>query len=208
MLMRPKHVDAAQGFGKDLNPLMNKRIDMISVSAHKIYGPQGVGALLARKRSFKRPPLQPITFGGGQERSLRPGTIPVPLVIGLGAAAENAKRFNPQWHQRCMNIREAALAALGALSLNIHTDLNHTLPNVLNFSIDGLDSEAIIVVLKEVAAVSNGSACTSTSYTPSHVLVAMEREEKEIQGAVRVSWCHMTPDVDWSSIAEKIRQLM
>ena len=82
------HVDAAQGFGKELAALRESRIDLISVSGHKVYGPKGVGALVARRRRFRRPPLKPLFYGGGQERGLRPGTLPVHLIVGLGLAAE------------------------------------------------------------------------------------------------------------------------
>ena len=79
------HVDAAQGFGKEIDLLRNPRIDLISISGHKIYAPKGVGALVTRKRNGReRPPLNPLMFGGGQERGLRPGTVPVALVAGLG----------------------------------------------------------------------------------------------------------------------------
>ena len=83
------HVDAAQGYGKELASLRAKRIDLISVSSHKIYGPVGIGALIARRRVFKKPPLVPLTLGGGQERGLRPGTLPVPLIIAFGVAARS-----------------------------------------------------------------------------------------------------------------------
>jgi cysteine desulfurase len=82
------HVDAAQGYSKELQKLKHKRIDMISVSGHKIYAPKGVGALITRRRNRLRPPLEPLMFGGGQERGLRPGTVAVPLVVGLGVAAQ------------------------------------------------------------------------------------------------------------------------
>ena len=88
------HVDAAQGYGKDLDALVNRRIDMISISGHKIYGPKGIGALVVRKREGCFPPLQPLFFGGGQEQGLRPGTLPVPLIAGLGEAAKLALRDN------------------------------------------------------------------------------------------------------------------
>src|SRR5262249_4746141 len=81
-------VDAAQSFGRELDALRHPRIDLISASAHKINGPKGVGALVMRRRAGKRPPLQPLMFGGGQERGLRPGTLPVALTVGFGAAAE------------------------------------------------------------------------------------------------------------------------
>jgi cysteine desulfurase len=82
------HTDAAQGFGKDIESLRNPRIDLISISGHKIYAPMGIGALIIRRRGYDRPPLQPLLSGGGQERGLRPGTLPVALIVALGKAAE------------------------------------------------------------------------------------------------------------------------
>lgn len=201
------HVDAAQGYGKDLEPLRSKRIDLISVSGHKIYGPVGVGALISRRRGFKRPPLTPLTFGGGQERGLRPGTLPVPLIVGLGVAVETALKDNEARQQRCRAVRRQALAALEPLGIRMHSDPDHTLSHVMNFSVPGVDSEAVMVALKDVAAVSNGSACTSQSYTPSHVLEAMELPPEAVSGAIRVSWSHLTPDVDWPLLASRIATL-
>ena len=86
------HVDAAQMFGKDIETLSNKRIDLISISGHKIFGPKGIGALVTRLRNFNKPPLQPLFFGGGQQAKLRPGTLPVHLIVGLGTAAKIAKK--------------------------------------------------------------------------------------------------------------------
>jgi len=201
------HVDAAQGYGKDIEPLQNKRIDLISVSGHKIYGPVGIGALIARRRGFKRPPLSPLMLGGGQERGLRPGTLPVPLIIGLGVAAETAIRDQKVREERCRTLRQEALTAFEALDIRVHADPDCTLPHVLNFSVPGIDSEAIMVALKDVAAVSNGSACTSQSYTPSHVIQAMGLPTDAVAGAVRVSWSHLTPDVDWPLITSRIAAL-
>lgn len=201
------HVDAAQGFGKDLEGLRCPRIDLISISSHKIYGPVGVGALVARRRGFKKPPLAPLSYGGGQERGLRPGTLPVPLIVGLGLAAEVARKDANERQARCAAIRAEALAALQPLAIRVHGDPERTLPHVLNFSVDGIDSEALMLALKDVAAVSNGSACTSQSYEPSHVLTAMGLPEEAVAGAVRLSWCHLTPDVDWKEIAARIESL-
>ncbi len=201
------HVDAAQGFGKDLDPLRTERIDLISVSSHKIYGPVGVGALVARRRGFKRPPLVPLAHGGGQERGLRPGTLPVALIVGLGLAAKLAQKDAERRNERCIAIRTEAISALAPLDIRLHTNLNQTLSHVLNFSVEGIDSEALMVALKDLVAISNGSACTSQSYEPSHVLTAMGLSESAISGAVRLSWCHMTPDVDWRGIAKKIQSL-
>lgn len=202
------HVDAAQGFGKELDELRHPRIDLISVSSHKVYGPVGVGALAARRRGFNKPPLAPLTYGGGQERGLRPGTLPVPLLVGFGLAAEMAGSNTEERQARCAAIRRDALAALEPLGIRLHADSNLTLPHVLNFSIEGIDSEALIVALKDLVAVSNGSACTSQTYAPSHVLTAMGLPEQAVAGAVRLSWCHMTPDVDWQAVAGRIGSLM
>lgn len=201
------HVDAAQGFGKDLASLRNPRIDLISVSSHKVYGPVGIGALVARRRGFKRPPLAPLTFGGGQERGLRPGTLPVPLIVGLGLAAEIAGRDAHKRATRCMEIRTEALAALEQLGVHLHGHPEHCMPHVLNFSVDGIDSEALMLAIKDIVAVSNGSACTSQSYEPSHVLTAMGLPQDAIAGAVRLSWSHLTPDVNWPAIAARIGSL-
>ncbi len=201
------HVDAAQGYGKDLVSLRSKRIDLISVSSHKIYGPLGIGALIARRRGFKRPPLIALMYGGGQERGLRPGTLPVPLIVGLGVAAETALKDHASRQERCRDIRHKALAALEPLGIRMHSDPDRTLSHVMNFSVPGVDSEAVMVALKDVAAVSNGSACTSQSYSPSHVLEAMGLPEEDISGAIRVSWSHLTPDVDWPLLAARLDAL-
>ena len=201
------HVDAAQGYGKDLVGLRHPRIDLISVSSHKVYGPLGVGALVSRRRGYKRPPLSPRIYGGGQERGLRPGTLPVPLLIGFGVAAERALVDNEQRLQRCKEIGREAMVALSGLHPQYHVEPSLSLPHVLNFSVPGVDSEAIMVAIKDLAAISNGSACTSQSYAPSHVLAAMNLSEEAIAGAVRVSWCHMTPDIDWPAIVGRISSL-
>ena len=202
------HTDAAQGFGKDLTALRHQRVDLISVSGHKIHGPKGVGALVVRRRGFERIPLTPLMVGGGQERGLRPGTIPVPLVVGLGFAAELSLREHESRSRRNLAVREEAMAAFKPLGVRLHGDPDCTMSHVLNVSFSGVDSEAIMLAWKGVAAVSNGAACTSQSYTLSHVLQAMKLPDDAIRGAVRISWCHLTPDVEWNELAEAIRRLM
>ncbi len=201
------HVDAAQGFGKDLTPLRDKRIDLISVSAHKLYGPKGIGALVARRRGFLKVPLAPLMFGGGQERGLRPGTLPVPLIVALGLAAKLAEAEHDARVQKCLAVREKALAALLPLGATLNGDPDRVLPHVLNLSFPGLDSEAVMVAVKDLIAISNGSACTSSSYKPSHVLTAMGLPDARVNGALRLSWCHLTPDVDWQDVANILRSL-
>jgi cysteine desulfurase len=201
------HVDAAQGFGKRDSELRNPRIDLTSVSAHKVYGPKGVGALVIRRRGFERTPLAPITFGGGQERGLRPGTLPVPLVVGLGEAAELGKTEAAARNHVVQKFKDEALSALLAAGGIPNGDQNDVLPTTLNISFPGVDSEALMLSLKEIVAVSNGSACTSQSYSPSHVLTAMGLPKERIASAIRFSWCHMTPPVNWAAVTDKIRAL-
>lgn len=201
------HTDAAQAFGKDLEPLRNDRIDLISVSGHKVYAPKGVGALITRRRGYDRPPLKSLFHGGGQERGLRPGTLPVALVAALGTAAETAVKQNEKRMKHCRKLKDAALKALSPLSPRLHGRPEETMDHVLNLAFPGLDSEALIVTLKDLVAISNGSACTSSSYTPSHVIKAMGYGDDEANEAIRLSWCHLTPEVDWDGLAERIREL-
>jgi len=202
------HVDAAQGFGKDIETLQNNRIDMISISGHKIYGPKGIGALIVRRRGFKRIPLQPIMFGGGHERGLRPGTLPVPLISGLGEAAKLALESHQEREKKCLEIRKNAVSALTSIGGIINGDSEKIMSHVLNISFPGLDSEAALVALKDIVAISNGSACTSQSYEPSHVLEGMRLNKERVQSALRISWCHMTPDVDWDKVAFCLKSCM
>lgn len=201
------HTDAAQGFGKELEALRNPRIDLISISGHKIYAPKGVGALIMRRRGYERPPLQPLMYGGGQERGLRPGTVPVALVAALGKAAELAVQDHEARRARCRQLRERALAALLPLGAKLTGDTSLVSDHLLNLAFPALDSEALMVALKDLISISNGSACTSSSYTPSHVLKAMGMSDDEANECVRISWCHLTPEVDWAAVVERIRGL-
>lgn len=201
------HVDAAQAFGKIMDPLRLRRIDLMSVSAHKIYGPKGIGALIARRRRFTRLPLEPLQYGGGQERGLRPGTLAVPLIAGFGLAASLALRNHEQRAVKCAAIKRDALASLLPLGIELNGDPDRTIDHTINFSVRGVDSEAAIVALKNLAAVSNGSACTSQSYEPSHVLVAAGLPREQIEGALRLSWSHLTVVDDWPAIAKTLKRL-
>ena len=138
---------------------------------------------------------------------MRPGTLPVPLIVGLGVAAETALKDQASRQKRNRDIRQKALAALEPMGIHMHSDPDHTLSHVMNFSVRDVDSEAVMVALKDVAAVSNGSACTSQSYSPSHVLEAMGLPEEAVSGAIRVSWSHLTPDVDWPLLAARLESL-
>jgi cysteine desulfurase len=197
------HVDAAQTFGK-LTGLQNKRIDLISMSAHKLYGPMGVGALIARRRGYERPKLSPLMFGGGQERGLRPGTVPVPLVAGLGEACRLAVLEQADRTKAASAERLLVVNALQPLNPRFTGDQSRVLPHVLNVSIPGLDAEAAMMLLRELVSISNGSACTSSTYEPSHVLVAMGVPQEQTQGALRISWSHEPVEVDWNEVVDRL----
>jgi cysteine desulfurase len=201
------HTDAAQVFGKELAILKNQRIDLLSISGHKIFAPKGIGALITRRRGYERPPLKPLFYGGGQERGLRPGTLPVALIAALGEAAEQAQKHQEKRKAACLAFRKQALAGLQELAPRQHGQEEHVMPHVLNLAFPGMDSEALLVALKDIVAFSNGSACTSSSYTPSHVIKAMGFTDDEANEAVRFSWSHMTPEVDWAAVVERVRSL-
>jgi cysteine desulfurase len=200
-------VDAAQGFGKRIADLQIPRLDLISISGHKLYAPKGIGALVTRRRGYERPPLSPLFFGGGQERGLRPGTLPVALIAALGKAAELAARDHQKRTKRNELIQRAALEAFQHIGGVPTGDQSKTVPSTLNVAVPGLDSEAVMLALKELVAISNGSACTSQNYTASHVLAAMDLPDDHIKGALRFSWCHMTANVDWNSVTSVIQSL-
>jgi cysteine desulfurase len=202
------HVDAAQGFGKELELLRHPRIDLVSVSGHKLFAPKGIGALIARRRGHRRPPVAPLMFGGGQEQGLRPGTLPVHLAVGLGVAARAAMRDAGARALACRAFRERALSALAPLSPCLHGDLGRALPHVLNLSFHGVDADALMLGWKGILAVSNGAACTAQGYTGSHVLRAMGVGDAAVRGAVRLSWSHRTPDPPWAEVARAVRRLM
>jgi len=198
------HVDAAQTFGKLIEPLRNHRIDLISASGHKIYGPKGIGVLIVRHRGKQKIPLAPLVFGGGQEQGLRPGTLPVPLIAGFGEASELGSKHYAERENQCRLFRNKFLLAIAPLKPHLHGKEEGVLPHTLNVSFPGLSAEEVMVRLRDLVAVSNGSACTSSNYQPSHVLKAMGLEKDEIVGAVRFSWCHMTPEPDWQAVVGKL----
>lgn len=199
------HVDAAQTFGKLIEPLQNHRIDLLSASGHKIYGPKGVGVLLVRHRGKQKVPLAPLVHGGGQEHGLRPGTLPVPLIAGLGLAAEIGMKDHEAREAKCRAFRERFLRAIEPLHPKIHGEEGQVLAHTVNLSFPGISAEEGMVKIRDLVAVSNGSACTSSSYQPSHVLKAMRLAKDEIIGAMRFSWCHLTPDPDWATVVAKLR---
>ena len=204
------HVDAAQSFAREIDVLRHSRVDLISISAHKIRGPKGAGALVMRRRNGSRPPLRPLMFGGGQERGLRPGTMPVPLVVGLGAAAQWAVDELDARTARCRAFRDALLRGLAPLDPVVNGDATRSVPYILNLSFPGMDAEAVIDAWSDRIAISNGAACSTQTYTCSHVLSAMRLPAWRQDGAVRFSWDALTPEPDWDMLvvsAERCRDM-
>ena len=201
------HTDAAQGFGKELQLLRNERIELVSLSGHKLFAPKGVGALIVRRRGFERLPITPLLFGGGQERGLRPGTLPVHLIVGLGLAAELAVSHAAERRSKCVAFNQQVVSALHEVGASINGARDRALPHTLNFSLAGLDSEAVMVALRDLVAISNGSACTSRKYTRSHVLLAMGLSPSNVDGSLRMSWCHTTEEPSWDEVVERLRRL-
>ena len=182
------HTDAAQTFGKEVDGLRCLRCDLVSISGHKIYGPQGIGAIAVRRRGSERPPLEPLMFGGGQERGVRPGTLPVALIVGLGKAAQLAQQEHTARRFAAERVKAQLIADLQDVEHRINGDQSCCQPHVLNVSFPGVDSEALMMALRDELAVSNGAACTSDRYGSSHVLEAMGLAPERIASAIRISW--------------------
>lgn len=182
------HVDASQSFGKfNMSRLEHSRIDMVSMSAHKMFGPQGIGGLLLRRRNFKLPPIMPLLDGGGQERGLRPGTLPTALCAGFGCAAQMSKNSMSTWLDDVRRQKRLLLEELKS-NYSVHEVAHNGSPYILSVMIEEINSEAALIALKNSVSVSNGSACTSQSFGASHVLKAMGFGEKECDSVIRFSF--------------------
>jgi len=179
------HTDATQAVGKVPLDVRECEADLLSLSAHKMYGPKGIGALFVRRGSpaFR---LIPLFDGGGQERGMRSGTVAVPLAVGLGAAAETADRERVAEAERLLSLRECLHATLrekvGGVLLNGHP--TRRLPGNLNLSFSGVEGEALMMAVREVA-VSSGAACSSADRGASHVLLAMGIDESLARASLR-----------------------
>ncbi len=186
------HVDATQSCGKLVDELKALEYDMLTFSAHKLMGPQGIGVLVLRKKSYKLPPIRPITFGGQQEHGIRPGTIPVALVAGCGKACEIAEQEYEGNNKQAQQIKDDLISLLdeSGISYRLNGDQSFCVPTTVNLCIDGVSSEALMISTKQFCGISNGSACTSKSYAPSYVLVSMGIPKEQIESSIRISWGH------------------
>lgn len=178
------HCDAAQAVYVPVD-FAALPVDLLSVSAHKIYGPKGVGALIVRRRR-PRLALEPLFHGGGHERGLRSGTLPVPLLVGFGAAAELLVTGRGEEPARVARLRDrmwdGLRAGIDGICLNGPVD---RAPNNLNLSIDGVEAAALLMALRDVVSLSTGSACSSETLAPSHVLQALGLDPDQAQRSVR-----------------------
>jgi cysteine desulfurase len=196
------HSDGAQAVGRIPTNLQRSPIDLLSLSGHKIYGPKGVGALITTRAA--RRVLRPLQEGGGQERGLRPGTLPVHQLVGLGEAANLAARdLEPVEVARVAGLRDRFLTSLrAALAVEVNGSVEHRLPGNLNLWFKGCDTEALAIRCREVAF-STGSACTSASFTPSYVITALSDEQRAAESA-RFAFGRFTTDDDAKHAAEAI----
>jgi cysteine desulfurase len=177
------HCDAAQSAGAVPVDVRELGADFVSLSAHKLYGPKGIGALVTRRGG---PKLEPIVHGGGHERGLRSGTLPVPLCVGFGAAAELARQSRDTDGARIAALRDRLWSALEAElpELALNGAVTPRLPGNLNVSFLGAEGEALLAALPELA-LSTGSACTSAKREPSHVLRALGASQSRALSALR-----------------------
>jgi cysteine desulfurase len=180
------HTDATQAVGYLDLDVEAMQLDLLSLSAHKIYGPQGVGALYVRKRN-PRVRIQPQVHGGGHQRGIRSGTLNLPGIVGLGAAADFARREREIEGARVTRLRdrlwERIHSELDSVELNGHP--SERLPNNLSAAIAGVESRSLLVQLKHEVALSTGSACTTATVEPSHVILALGYGESRAHNSVR-----------------------
>lgn len=198
------HIDATQSFGKMNKELMELKYDLLSISAHKLRGPQGVGALVLRQAKDIEQNIKPLMYGGGQERKIRPGTVPVALVAGFGKAVEICERMVSVREQNCKKIRKQFLKSINGLKYQINGANEFCIPSTINVSFEGVDAESIFVAVKQNYAISNGAACISSGkYKDSYVLEAMGLDSKRRSEAIRISWDYDT-EVDFEKLVEHI----
>jgi cysteine desulfurase len=197
------HVDAAQSIGKLPIDLSAMPVDLVSMTAHKIYGPKGIGALYIADRPGCN--IDPILFGGGQPNRIRPGTLPVHLIAAFGLAADIAVGAMEADLEQLQSLHDQLWAGLSAVSgIRRNGTANHAFPGILNVSVEDIEGESLLLAL-EPLCVATGSACNSQNQEPSYVLRALGRSAAEAQSAIRFSFGRMSTESDIRIAVQKFR---
>lgn len=196
------HVDAAQSPGKIEIDLENMPVDLMSLTAHKIYGPKGIGALFVRRKPRIR--IEPQMHGGGHERGMRSGTLPTHQIVGMGEAYRIAKEEMHEENARILALRDRLLNGLKDIEeVYVNGDLEHRVAGNLNISFNFVEGESLMMALRDLA-VSSGSACTSASLEPSYVLRALGLNDELAHSSLRISLGRFTTEEDIDYALEKI----
>jgi cysteine desulfurase len=198
------HVDAAQSAGKVPIDLQDMKVDLMSFSAHKIYGPKGIGALYVRRKPRVR--LEAQMHGGGHERGMRSGTLATHQIVGMGEAFKLAKQEMAADNERIRMLRDRLLKGIGDIEeVYINGDMEQRIPHNLNISFNFVEGESLMMALKDLA-VSSGSACTSASLEPSYVLRALGRNDELAHSSIRFSIGRFTTEEEIDFAIEQIKK--
>ena len=197
------HSDAAQAVAKIPINVNKIGLDLLSISSHKIYGPMGIGALYIRQKP--KVPIEPLMDGGGQERGLRSGTVPVPLTVGFGACCAIAAAELPKEAERLLQLRSRFLDRIKrALNdIHLHGDLEQRIPGNLNLSFANIDAQDLMMRLSRVS-VSTGSACSTATVQASHVLQSLGVEQRLLHNAIRVGFGRFTTEAEVDFAVDEI----
>lgn len=200
------HTDAVQAAGHLPINVKEENIDMLSMSGHKFHGPKGVGVLYARTGIL----LHNIIEGGGQEKGKRAGTENLPAIAGLAAALEEACKNMPENNAKLIKLRTKLINGLNKIPYSaLNGDAEHRLPGNVNFCFEGIEGESLLLMLddKDICA-SSGSACTSGSLDPSHVLLSIGRPHEVAHGSLRLSLCEYNTDEDVDAILKAVPEVV
>ncbi|MEC7465513.1 MAG: IscS subfamily cysteine desulfurase [Pseudomonadota bacterium] len=198
------HVDAAQSAGKIEIDLSQLKVDLMSFSAHKIYGPKGIGALFVRRRPRIR--LQPLFHGGGQERGIRAGTLPTHQIVGMGEAFKLSQTEMESDLSKISSYRDILWNGLSEMEeIYVNGSIDNGYPGIFNLSFNYVEGESLIMALKNIA-VSSGSACTSASLEPSYVLRAIGRPDELAHSSIRFSFGRFTKEEEVKSTVKLVQE--
>jgi cysteine desulfurase len=202
----PFHCDAVQAAGRINFDVDDAQVALLSLSAHKIHGPKGVGALYVRRRG-RRTKLAPLHYGGGHERNLRPGTVNVPGVVGLGVAGQLARRGREREAARELGLKEQLVSALTSIGeVEFNTPASSSLPQTVSARIAGVSARALMHATRDELAFSSGSACATTKAEPSHVLLAQGLSERCASESVRLSFGRFTTEEEIARTGDVLTQ--